>query len=225
MWRFEQASPERPPKPAIMAHLTAACKYKCIYSNPNKVIFMLKIFHTIYHIAVYDYLICRICLWPMLIIEFSVFASAGKKANRENKFTTVTVIFRRSKCFVNIRMPKQYRLDGGVVFLLLYLKMHYSFCKKALQSHALRPFFITCVHWTFSRWMVDIFALDSSFSNHNISCKLDKLSGHLTLRKANINCSKGHPVQLPCTVLNCHQIWRAISSIIHPTRMTVNYEN
>lgn len=73
--------------------------------------------------------------------------------------------------------------------------------------------------------MVDIFDQDSLFSNHSISCKLDKLSGHLTGRKANINCSKGHSVQLSCTVLNCRQVWTAISSITYPTRMSMNVRN
>lgn len=81
---------------------------------------------------------------------------------------------------------------------------------------------MTSVHSTFSGWMVNIFVQDSLCSNHSTSSKLDKLGGHLTGRKANINCSKGHSVQLSCTVLNCHQIWTAISSITHPARITVN---
>lgn len=107
--------------------------------------------------------------------------------------------------------------------VLLPLKNSIRFEQSLIRLFDL--FLITSAHSTSSRWMVDIFVQDSLFSNHNISYKLDKLSGHLTGRKASINCSKGHSVQLSCTALNCHQIWTAISSITHPTRMTTNVRN
>lgn len=108
-------------------------------------------------------------------------------------------------------------------------KMQLHMCRRTLnfkrfmKSHAPWPILITSAWWTFSRWMVYIFIYDSPFSNHNISYKLDKLSSHLTRSKANINCSKGHSIQL-CSILNCHHILTAISSITHLTRMFWNLE-
>lgn len=98
-----------------------------------------------------------------------------------------------------------------------------NFKTRFMKPHAPWPSLITTARWTFSRWMVYIFIYDTPFSNHNISYKLDKLSSHLTGRKVNINCSKGHSIQL-CSVLNCHQIWTVISSITHLTRMFQNLE-
>lgn len=98
-----------------------------------------------------------------------------------------------------------------------------EFKRRFMKSYAPWPSLITTAQWTFPRWMVYIFIEDSPFSNHNIFYKLDKLTSHLTRRKANINCSKGHSVQFGST-LNCHQNRTIISSIMHLTRMFQNLE-
>lgn len=110
--------------------------------------------------------------------------------------------------------------------LLLKCGRTMNFKRRFMKSHAPWPSLITIAWRTFSRWMVYIFIYDSWFSNHYISLNLDKLPSHLTRIKANINCSKGHLIHF-CSILKCHQIWTAISSITHLTRnfqiLEINY--
>lgn len=98
-----------------------------------------------------------------------------------------------------------------------------NFKRRFMKFYNLWPSLITTAQWTFPRWMVYIFIYDSPFSNHNIFYKLDKLTSHLTRRKANINCCKGHSVQY-WSILSCHQNWIVISWITHLTRIFQNLE-